>query len=132
LRPLGVGLGCGAVVVLGADGCGVLESARILAWLASQSAGQCGPCVHGLAAIAEEMQLLATGRGDGASLARLERWARQVEGRGACSFPDGAVRFLRSALHAFAADAAAHAARHPCGRRATLAVPAAHQSEEWR
>jgi hypothetical protein len=39
---------------------------------------------------------------------------RQVDGRGACRHPDGAVNVVRSALQVFAADVAAHAAGHPC------------------
>ena len=33
LRAAGCGLGCGAIGVLPADGCGVMESSRILSWL---------------------------------------------------------------------------------------------------
>src|SRR5581483_4530995 len=45
-------LGCGAVAVLPAGACGLTEAARVLSWLAGETAGQCGPCVHGLAALA--------------------------------------------------------------------------------
>ena len=48
LRPRGAALGCGAVVVLPTGACGVRETARVLAWMAGESAGQCGPCVYGL------------------------------------------------------------------------------------
>ena len=47
-------------------------------------------------------------------LARLTRWAGDVEGRGACRYPDGAVRFMRSALKTFGADARAHALGRGC------------------
>ena len=36
--------------------CGICESARVARYLASESAGQCGPCVHGLSAIAERLE----------------------------------------------------------------------------
>jgi NADH:ubiquinone oxidoreductase subunit F (NADH-binding) len=135
LQPLGAGLGCGAVVVLGASSCGVVESARVLTWLAGESAGQCGPCVHGLAAIAGGMRDLATGHADAATIGRLHRWADQVEHRGACSFPDGAVRFLRSALRAFASDADAHARGVPCDaarRPPVLSVPPPRDARDPR
>ena len=51
LRPLVAGLGSGVVVFLPAGVCGVVESARVARWFARQTADQCGPCVHGLAAI---------------------------------------------------------------------------------
>ena len=42
------------------------------------------------------------------TFADLERWAGLVEGRGACHHPDGSVRFIRSALRVFAAEAGLH------------------------
>ena len=61
--------------------------------------------------------------------------ATRSKGRGACSFPDGAVRLLRSALHAFAADAQLHARGHVCAggqRPPVLAVPRRTHDIEWR
>ncbi|MBV8984583.1 MAG: SLBB domain-containing protein [Acidimicrobiia bacterium] len=117
LRPLGAGLGCGAIVVLPRTTCGLKETARILAWLANESAGQCGSCVHGLAAIAGGFANLNDGadltRGDD-TVDRLVRWAGQVEGRGACHLPNGAVRLLRSALTVFADDVERHLAGRGC------------------
>ncbi|HVX44873.1 MAG TPA: NADH-ubiquinone oxidoreductase-F iron-sulfur binding region domain-containing protein, partial [Mycobacteriales bacterium] len=40
--------------------------------------------------------------------ARLHRWLGQVDGRGACGLPDGAVRLIRSALRTFAAEVDRH------------------------
>src|SRR5581483_9922534 len=51
LRRRGGGLGCGAIAVLPAGACGLPEAARVMGWLAGETAGQCGPCVHGLAAL---------------------------------------------------------------------------------
>jgi NADH:ubiquinone oxidoreductase subunit F (NADH-binding) len=107
-------LGCAAIVVLPASACGVQETARVIRWLAGQTAGQCGPCVHGLGAIAQGAEQLARGAATSDSLKRLHRWAGDVEGRGACRYPDGAIRFLRSALRTFEADVAQHASGRPC------------------
>ena len=106
-------LGAGVVVALGQGRCGLAETAHVMRYLADQSAGQCGPCVHGLAAIANEMNHLARGtrRGDPR---RLVRWSEQVRGRGACRHPDGAMRFLTSALRVFQDDLAHHAQHGPC------------------
>jgi NADH:ubiquinone oxidoreductase subunit F (NADH-binding) len=107
-------IGCAAVIVLPASACGVQETARVMRWLASQTAGQCGPCVHGLGAIAQGAEQLARGAATSDGVKRLHRWARDVEGRGACRYPERAVRFLQSALRAFEADVARHASGRPC------------------
>jgi NADH:ubiquinone oxidoreductase subunit F (NADH-binding) len=123
----GAPLGCGVIVVLGEDACGVCESAAVLDYLAHQSAGQCGPCTFGLRAIADGLAALAGGSAPAGTLDRLRRWAGDVEGRGACHHPDGAVRLLRSTLDVFAGEAAQHARGVRCesGRRpGLLSVPA--------
>jgi NADH:ubiquinone oxidoreductase subunit F (NADH-binding) len=114
LRTIGASAGVGVIVVLGEAACGLAESARIARYLAGQSSGQCGPCVHGLPAIADELARLARGQGDDDNLARLHRRLREVNGRGACRHPDGAVALVRSALAIFATDIAAHERGEPC------------------
>ena len=47
-------------------------------------------------------------------MARLHRRLREVDGRGACRHPDGAVSLVRSALEVFATDVAAHGRKQPC------------------
>ncbi len=114
LALAGASPGAGVVIVLGEGACGLSETARIMAWYARQSAGQCGPCVFGLEALAAEMAALSHGRPPEGGLARLQRWGGQVEGRGACRHPDGSVRLLRSALRAFPLDVEAHLGGRPC------------------
>ena len=92
------------------------------------------PVLHGLAAIAGGMTELAMGRATPTTVDALHRWARQIEGRGACSFPDGAVRLLRSALRVFSHDVDHHVAHGPCvaaGRTPMFAIPAAKVTA-WR
>ena len=104
LRAIGATAGVGMVIVLGPESCGLMESARVAHYLAGQSAGQCGPCVYGLPAIADDLTRLARGQVDPGLRSRLDRRLREVEGRGACRHPDGAVNLVRSTLHVFAAD----------------------------
>lgn len=117
-------LGAGAIVALPGHACAVAECARVLRYLAGESAGQCGPCVHGLDAIAGAAEGLARGdRTRSDRVALLTRWAAQVRGRGACRHPDGAARFVETALQVFADDFESHARRGACSRRPSRVLP---------
>jgi NADH:ubiquinone oxidoreductase subunit F (NADH-binding) len=97
----GASLGCGIVAILPQGACAIVESARILTYLAAESAGQCGPCVNGLTALSETMERVAVSQSEPADLDRVRRWIGMVKYRGACHHPDGAVGQLSSALTAF-------------------------------
>jgi NADH:ubiquinone oxidoreductase subunit F (NADH-binding) len=114
LRDAGASLGVAALFALPADTCGVVETSNILAYLAAESARQCGPCMFGLPAIATDFAELARGRARRGTLERLTRRLGVVRGRGACAHPDGAVRLAASALQVFGADIAAHGTGRGC------------------
>ena len=122
LSEYGATLGAGVIVALGADACPVAETARIADWFAAESAGQCGPCVNGLDAIAGTVHQLATGTAAPTAWGDLERWARDTRRRGACQHPDGAIRFVTSALRTFEPELRDHARRGPCERCANPPV----------
>ena len=130
LRPLGASLGARAIVVLPSSACGVLESARVARYLAGESAGQCGPCVFGLPAVADAMEAIASGSaGAAAALERLPRLKAQIAHRGACAHPDGALRFVDSALAVFSEEIAHHVAGHCTGSQTEPVLPTATHSE---
>ncbi len=110
----GASLGCGVLAVLPEDACGVVEAARIFSYLAAETAGQCGPCVNGLVAIAEAMERIAASRPDPGDLDRVRRWVDMVRGRGACHHPDGAVGMLSSALTVFGDHLRLHVSGQRC------------------
>jgi NADH:ubiquinone oxidoreductase subunit F (NADH-binding) len=116
LNSAGCSLGAGVIIALGQSSCGLHESARIADYLAGQSAGQCGPCVHGLAAIAGAFGALADGLAHGRERQRLLRWCSEVRDRGACHHPNGVVRFVESALEVFGPEVASHGSG-PCRAR---------------
>lgn len=105
-QGLGVGLGAGLIFAFPTGVCGVEETAQLARYLASQSAGQCGPCMFGLPAIAGEVTKLAQGRLTSTEV--LERWLLEIDGRGACSLPDGVAGQISSALKVFAPEVAEH------------------------
>ena len=109
LQPLGASLGARLVVALPQDACGLAETARIISYLERESAGQCGSCLFGLAALADAFETLAyDGAGASQAVARLSQLVPQVENRGACALPTGATLLVRSALHVFADEVKSH------------------------
>jgi NADH:ubiquinone oxidoreductase subunit F (NADH-binding) len=122
----GAALGAGVIFALPREACPVAEAARVAAFFSAESAGQCGPCVYGLEAIALTVERIAAGASSHSDLVHLERWCGELPGRGACHHPDGAVRFLSSAMRVFAEDFRDHARHGPCARCAhppVLPVP---------
>jgi NADH:ubiquinone oxidoreductase subunit F (NADH-binding) len=115
LSEVGASLGAGAVVVLPEAACGLEQAARVARYLADESAGQCGPCVHGVSALAGALEGLAGGLGNTRGDAL--RWLEQVRGRGACRHPDGAARFVESSLEVFADEVRLHLHGRCGGRR---------------
>ncbi|MFD1658796.1 NADH-ubiquinone oxidoreductase-F iron-sulfur binding region domain-containing protein [Streptomyces caeni] len=114
LRAVGGAMGAGIVIVLPESSCGLAETARVVRYLAEETAGQCGPCVRGLPELSDELVTLAYSGGRGRTLARVRQLIELVEGRGACKHPDGATHLVRSALTAFAEDAYWHDEDRPC------------------
>jgi NADH:ubiquinone oxidoreductase subunit F (NADH-binding) len=135
LKPLGASPGAGVVVALPASACGLVETVRVAAWLASQNARQCGPCFNGLPAIADDLARV-TWRRDNMALDRLRLRLGIVNKRGACAHPDGVVQLVQSALRVFDGCVSGHLAGRGCPglyRRPVLPVPAPLTTGEgWR
>jgi NADH:ubiquinone oxidoreductase subunit F (NADH-binding) len=126
LRPLGATLGAGIIVVLAQSACPVAEVTRVAGWMADQSAHQCGPCVNGLASIADMLAEVCEGGGGRDAFSDILRWSELVIGRGACAHPDGTAAFVTSALRVFTAEFDDHARHGPCdacARRPVLITP---------
>jgi len=113
LAAAGSAIGAGIFIALPEGACALTETARITGYLAEQSAGQCGPCVHGLPALAQALRELATSGGT-RSAHTLQTLMPFVERRGACRHPDGAARMIASALRVFPDEVRAHANRKLC------------------
>jgi NADH:ubiquinone oxidoreductase subunit F (NADH-binding) len=128
LAPHGAAFGAGVVLLLSEQACPVAETARVAAWLASQSSGQCGPCVNGLGALAATVAQIAHGAAVVRPTERVARLASLVQRRGACGHPDGAAEFILSAVETFGAEFTDHARRgscEACTGPAELPLPAA-------
>ncbi len=126
LAEFGSRLGPGIVVALPRSACPVSEITRVAGWLADQTAGQCGPCVNGLDAIADELADVCDGTAGPDALGNIQRWCHRVTGRGACAHPDGTATFVVSAVRVFAPELADHMRHGPCDacdRAPVLTVP---------
>lgn len=114
LRSVGAAMGAGILIVLPASSCGLAETARVVRYLADEGAGQCGPCIFGLLALADTLADLAYQGGRGAAADRVAGLIPLIEGRGACRHPDGSTQLAASALTAFGHDAHWHDVEGPC------------------
>jgi NADH:ubiquinone oxidoreductase subunit F (NADH-binding) len=123
LHAAGGTLGPGVVIALPEGACGLSESARVVRYLAEESAGQCGPCVHGLAAIAAALEEISAGDAPPGTHEWVAYWAADVLGRGACHHPDGAVRLVSSCLEVFAEEIERHEQGRPCAPALTDVLP---------
>ncbi len=132
LAPHRASLGAGVIVALGEGACPVAETARVADYFDSHGARQCGPCINGLAAIADAIQRIGTGTAPPSAVRDLERWSAELPGRGACAHPDGAVRFISSALAVFADDFRAHFELGRCPRCShTPVLPTPSPAQEY-
>lgn len=132
LRPVGGSVGAGTIVVLPRAACGLVETARVTRYLAGESAGQCGPCVFGLRALADASAALAGGRGAIDALREMRELPAEIEGRGACAHPDGAARLVRSALAAFPHEVELHLQGRCSATRGAPVLPVPTTSGDWR
>ena len=109
LARAGMPLGCGLVGVLGPGRCGLVEAARLMAWLSDERAGQCGTCTMGLPAVSERLTGIAEGTQRGRrEVHRIVALGETISGRGLCGLPDGAVAMVESALSTFSEELRLH------------------------
>ncbi len=128
LSAQGASLGCGVVAVLPDGVCPLVEVARVSRWLANQNAGQCGPCINGLPALADAVDAIVAGWPAGVE--QSTRLMGLVRGRGACKHPDGMARFVDSSLRVFADHVVQHQRHGVCAiHRPLLPVP---ETGSWR
>lgn len=114
-RRLGSSLGAGVIALLPRGVCPMAEMARVVRYMERQGAGQCGPCVNGLAGLAEMAEALAFRPGAfHRDIQPMLDVCDLIDGRGACRHPDGVTRFVRSALSVFQDEVATHLHRGPC------------------
>ncbi len=125
LRSLGSSLGAGIIAFLPKGPCPLAEAATIVRYLEGEGAGQCGPCVHGLAALATAVERLAfQPRALRGGRSTIEDLCGLIEGRGACRHPDGAARHVRTMLRTFGLHVDLHLRQGPCSpTKATMPIP---------
>ncbi|MDI2132442.1 NADH-ubiquinone oxidoreductase-F iron-sulfur binding region domain-containing protein [Yinghuangia seranimata] len=131
MRARGALLGCGAVVLVGADDCPVGAAADAASYLAASSAGQCGACVRGTEISAAQLVAIARGAGTPEHLAVLRRRTAALPGRGNCALPDALAALLRTLVDNFADEIQAHMAA-PCPVCADRVAPTSSADTRFR
>jgi NADH:ubiquinone oxidoreductase subunit F (NADH-binding) len=133
LRSAGGAMGAGMVIALPDTACPLAETARVVSYLAEESADQCGPCMFGLPALADALIDLAYQGGHARAVRQIGTLIPLIEKRGACRHPDGATQLVRSVLKAFPDEADWHDQQGPCYgvRRPPLLPIPADEEREW-
>ncbi len=108
LRATGLSFGAGIIGVLPVGSCPIVETGRVLTWMAGQSARQCGPCFRGLADIAQRWNDFATKAISADDYHTMLIRIGLIPGRGGCAHPDGTIRLARSALTLFSDEVEKH------------------------
>ncbi len=129
LRPHRAALGARTLVVLPHGVCGVAETARVARYLAGESAGQCGPCVFGLPAVAQALESIAAGAPDAAPLAGASATAERADRRPRCLPPSRRRAALRRQRDPRVRGRDRAPPRRPLPCRPRRAAPA-HESRE--
>lgn len=100
----------GVVRVVPHGTCPLDVVAQHLRYAAGESAGQCGPCMFGVPAVASDLLALAEGSADAGTRGRLDARLPLLAGRGACRFPDGIAGYAASVLRVLGRHLDEHAA----------------------
>jgi NADH:ubiquinone oxidoreductase subunit F (NADH-binding) len=133
LRTAGGVLGAAGVVALSRSRCGVVETARVASYMASESAEQCGPCVFGLRTLAQRLEQIARLETDAReAFAQVGSLQAQIAKRGACAHPDGTLGFVMSALGVFADEFRLHLNGHCSASDVEPVLPVPTLAAGWR
>lgn len=108
LRATGLSFGAGIIGMLPESSCPIVETARVLTWMAEQSARQCGPCFLGLADVAQRWNTFASKSISADEYHTMLMRIELIPGRGGCAHPDGTIRLARSAITLFSNEVENH------------------------
>jgi NADH:ubiquinone oxidoreductase subunit F (NADH-binding) len=112
MKRFGGSMGPGIINVWNPDDCAVEAAARMIAFGAGESAGQCGPCMFGLPALSRDWVAFSEAPNRETQW-QLVRRLSQFSGRGACHHPEGVARFAQSALRVLGPELVKHS-EHRC------------------
>jgi NADH:ubiquinone oxidoreductase subunit F (NADH-binding) len=112
VRLAGSGLGCGAISVVPPADCPLRLASALMTYFALESAGQCGSCFNGTAAMRVVLDGLREHRAGPPEVDRLRYLSGFLPGRGACGTLDGAATVGASLLREFPEVVAAHVDAH--------------------
>lgn len=123
LRAAGSSVGCASLRVIPQGVCMVEELEGIAAFFASETCGQCGPCVQGTRRIWELVQAHGRGNAEQRDLGLLTRLGERLPGRGICGYLAGAAAPVASAVRLFWEDFESHIRFGTCRGKAPVPIP---------
>ncbi len=101
LKEEGSGLGTAAVIVMDKSTDLIKAIARLSAFYAHESCGQCTPCREGTGWMSKVMQRLVTGDADLEEIDKLLNVSKQIEGHTICALGDAAAWPIQGLMRRF-------------------------------
>ena len=123
IARVGGTVGAGVLLALPVSVCPLVQMSAVANWLASQSAGQCGPCRFGTSAVAGDLDRIAWGRFPRSDWPQLQDRLGLIVRRGGCRMPDGLSRFAATGLQVFSEEVGLHLAGGCSAPGGGLALP---------
>lgn len=117
LKPLGLYLGTGTVIVLDDKTCPVAALRNLQMFYARESCGWCTPCRDGLPWIEGMLADIEVGRGEPGDVELLLDQAKYIHGNTYCALATGAMFPLVSGIHMFREDFDEHVRTKKCRYR---------------
>ncbi len=114
LKEAGSMLGSGAIIVMHEDTCIVEAFARLAAFYAHESCGQCTPCREGTPWMAKIIRNIENGDGRDGDIELLYDICEKIIGRTVCPLGDAAVFCIKGALDRFRDEFEYHIQHKKC------------------
>lgn len=114
VKGIGAIMGSGGMIILDEDTCMVDLSRYFMDFIQDESCGQCVPCRIGTRRMLEELDVITTGKGEEASIKKLEKLGSSIKESSLCGLGKSAPNPILSTIKYFNDEYVAHVRQKRC------------------